>query len=97
MATIGNFSTDGDGFTGTLSTLTLKAKAAILPNRKVNDRAPDFRVYAAGIEVGAAWRRTSQAQRDYLSIKVDDPSFPDAIYCRLITLKDGAHRLIWDR
>ena len=41
MATIGNFTADKDGFTGTLRTLTLNVKAKLVPNDKGdNEHAP---------------------------------------------------------
>ena len=98
MANIGNFTRDGDSFSGAITTLALKAKATIQPNSKTNDLAPDYRVYAGGAEIGAAWAKTSQGDhRPYLSVKLDDPSFPGAIYCRLIELENGQHRLLWSR
>lgn len=97
MANIGQFTRDGENFTGVINTLALKAKATIQPNDKANDLAPDFRVYAGGAEIGAAWVKTSRGERAYLSVKLDDPSFAGAIYCRLIELSNGQHRLLWSR
>ena len=54
MATIGNFTRDGNAFTGTIVTLALKSKATFQPIDKANENAPDFRIYAAGVEIGAA-------------------------------------------
>lgn len=45
----------------------------------------------------AAWSKTSEAQRPYLAIKLDDPSFAGSIYCRLIGREDGSHLLLWSR
>ncbi len=98
MTTIGTFTKDESGFTGTITTFALKAKAAIRPVRKTAEHAPDYRVYASGVEIGAAWERTSEAKKPYLSIKLDDPSFASAIFCRLIGNADGdSHQLIWSR
>jgi uncharacterized protein (DUF736 family) len=97
MTTIGTFNRDGDGFTGTIATLAIKAKAAIRPNAKTVENAPDFRIYASGVEIGAAWAKTSEADKPYLSIKLDDPSFPEAIFCRLVGKSDGSHLLVWSR
>lgn len=97
MASIGNFTRDGDIFSGAITTLALKAKASIHPNTKANPQAPDFRVYAGGAEIGAAWVKTSKGERPYLSVKLDDPSFAGAIYCRLIELESGKHQLLWSR
>ena len=97
MTTIGTFNREGDGFAGTITTLALKAKAAIRPNIKKAEHAPDYRIYASGTEIGAAWERVSEAKKPYLSIKLDDPSFATAIYCRLIQREDNSHTLIWSR
>ncbi|MFZ3173823.1 MAG: DUF736 domain-containing protein, partial [Thiobacillus sp.] len=52
---------------------------------------------ASGLEVGAAWKKVSQAERPYVSCSLDDPSFPATIYARLIEGEDGTHNLIWSR
>ena len=51
------------------------------------------------IELGAAWQKTAkESERDYLSVKLDDPSFPAPIYATLIEVdgQDGL-QLIWSR
>ena len=60
MANIGTFTRDGDSYSGAITTLALKAKATFQPNTKANDLAPDYRVYAGGAEIGAAWMKTSR-------------------------------------
>jgi uncharacterized protein (DUF736 family) len=98
MANIGTFTAEKDGFTGTLRTLTLNVKVKLVPNDKGdNENAPDFRLQAAGHDIGAAWKKTSEAGRDYLSVTIDDPSFPATVYARLIEGEDGTHDLIWSR
>ncbi len=97
MTTIGTFTRDGDGFAGTITTLALKAKATIKPNEKKGENAPDYRVYSAGVEIGAAWSKTSEAGKPYLAVKLDDPSFAAAIFCRLILREDGDPLLVWSR
>ena len=98
MATIGTFTADKDGYTGTLRTLTLNVKAKLVPNDKGDkENAPDFRIQASGYDVGAAWKKTSEAGRAYVSCTVDDPSFPATVYARLIEEEDGTHTLIWSR
>jgi uncharacterized protein (DUF736 family) len=98
MANIGTFTRDGDKFSGAITTLALKAKATFQPITKTKPKMPDYRVYAGGAEIGAAWTMASRdQQRPYLSVKLDDPSFGDAIYCRLVELEDGRHQLLWSR
>lgn len=100
MAIIGTFTAQDAQFMGKLETLTLSQPAEIRGVEKDNDKAPDFRVYAseAGFVVGAAWKKTSREGRDYLSVKLDDPSFPAPIYASLIeTDEAGKYQLIWSR
>ena len=98
MANIGTFTADKDGYTGTLRTLTLNVKVKLVPNDKgESSKAPDYRLQAAGNDFGAAWRKTSEAGREYLSVTLDDPSFPATVYARLIENEDGTHDLLWSR
>jgi uncharacterized protein (DUF736 family) len=97
MATIGNFTREGSDFTGTITTLSLKAKAVIKPVLKFSENAPDFRIFAAGVEIGAAWSATSKSEKRYLSAKLDDPSFAGAIYARLVGIDGDNQILIWNR
>ena len=97
MTTIGTFKQDENGFVGTIATLTVKAKAAFRRNAKTVDNAPDYRVYASGVEIGAAWSKRSEADRPYLSVKLDDPSFAGSIFCRLVGTDNGDHVLVWSR
>jgi uncharacterized protein (DUF736 family) len=98
MAQIGTFTrSDNGSFTGTIRTLSLNVKATLRPSDKDTDKAPDYRVVAGTIECGAAWKKTSRDDREYLSIKLDDPSFPAPIYASLIEGDNSEHRLIWSR
>jgi uncharacterized protein (DUF736 family) len=77
--------------------LTLNVKVKLVPNDKGDkENAPDFRLQAAGRDIGAAWKKSS-AGRDYLSVSLDDPSFPATVYARLIEGEGGTHDLIWSR
>ncbi|WP_116137118.1 DUF736 domain-containing protein [Trinickia diaoshuihuensis] len=98
MANIGTFTAEKDGYNGTLRTLTLNVKVKLVPNDKGDkESAPDFRLQAAGHDIGAAWKKTSEAGRDHLSVTLDDPSFSATVYARLIEGEDGTHDLIWSR
>ena len=99
MAQIGTFTRDDNGaFAGTIKTLTLNVKATIKPCDRDNDRAPDFRVTATGVEFGAGWSRTArETGAEYLSLKLDDPSFTAPIYANLFEGDDGEFTLIWSR
>ena len=97
MATIGTFTKTGESFTGAVKTLSINAKTTIKPADKASDKAPDYRVFAGSVEFGAAWKKTSNEGRDYLSVKLDDPSFPAPIYATLVEGEDDNHSLIWSR
>ena len=97
MAQIGSFTRGENGiYTGEIRTLTLRVKATIRPVERENDKAPDHRVNAGGVEFGAGWTKAArETGAEYLSLKLDDPSFPAPIYATL-TLGDlGYHLLFW--
>lgn len=98
MANIGTFTAQNGSYTGTVRTLTLNVKVKFVPSEKASENAPDYRVVAGnGLEIGAAWKKVSKAERPYLSVTLDDPSFPVTLYARLVEGGDGAHNLIWSR
>ena len=98
MAIIGTFVADGDTFTGTLKTLTLNTKATLRSVEKESEKSPDFRLSTGDMDVGAGWKKTSREGRDYISVKLDDPSFPAPIYATLSeTDAPGEYALIWSR
>lgn len=99
MATIGTFTKTENGYTGAVKTLTLNVKARIVAAEKSNDKAPDFRVFAGPTEFGAAWKKkANETGREYLSLKLDDPSFPAPIYASLVEIEgEDSLSLIWSR
>lgn len=99
MATIGTFTKANNGsFTGTIKTATLNLKTTIRPIENDSEKAPDYRVTVGSFEFGAGWQKTSREQRDYVSIKLDDPSFPVPIYAMLVETETvGEYALIWSR
>ena len=99
MATIGTFTASDNGYTGWLKTLTLNIKARFAASEKDNDKAPDYRIFAGATEFGAAWKKTARdSDREYLSVKLDDPSFPAPIYASLVKVEgDEGFALIWSR
>ena len=102
MAVIGTFTATRDGgWAGTIRTLMIDVKVRLVPNdNRDNMRVPDFRVFAGGSEVGAAWReRTSdESPREYLRMRLDDPSFQEPISVAVFASPDGstAH-VVWNR
>ena len=59
MATIGTFTSNGNGFTGSIRTLTLNVKAKLTRVENPSEKGPHFRIFAGTVELGAAYRRSS--------------------------------------
>ncbi|CCM79449.1 DUF736 domain-containing protein [Rhizobium mesoamericanum] len=99
MATIGIFTTTENGFDGSIRTLALNIKARIARIETPSDKGPHFRIYAGNVEFGAAWQKhSSESNRDYLSVKLDDPSFSAPIYATLAEVEgEEGYHLIWSR
>lgn len=100
MATIGSFKKIGSDFQGEIVTLSLQTKGVrIVPEaNRTNENAPSHRVFVGRAEIGAAWSKCSEEGRDYLSLKLDDPSFNAPIYANLFNDEDGdGFSLIWSR
>ena len=100
MANIGSFKKSGSEFQGEIVTLSVQTKnVRIVPEtNRANDNAPSHRVYVGRAEIGAAWSKRSNEGRDYLSVKLDDPSFNAPIYANLFDDEDGdGYTLIWSR
>jgi uncharacterized protein (DUF736 family) len=100
MANIGSFKKSGNEFQGEIVTLSLQTKnVRIVPETtRGNDNAPSHRVYVGRAEIGAAWSKRSNEGRDYLSLKLDDPSFNAPIFANLFDDEDGeGYTLIWSR
>ena len=84
-ATIGTFTGSNNGFTGSVKTLKLNVKATFVASEKDNDEAPDYRIRAGATKFRAAWKKTArETDREYLSVKLDDPSSPAPIYASLV-------------
>ena len=101
MATIGTFKKTGSNeFGGEIVTLSVQAKGVrIVPDlRASGENAPSHRVLVGRAEIGAAWSKRSNEGRDYLGLKLDDPSFTAPIFANLFDDEDGdTHSLIWSR
>ena len=91
---------DLDVAQGEIVTLSVQTKnVRIVPEtNRANDNAPSHRVYVGRVEIGAAWSKRSNEGRDYLSVKLDDPSFNAPIYANLFDDEDSeGYTLIWSR
>ena len=102
---IGNFTYNKakDTYTGEIRTLTLhRSKVAFRPTQGKNGKGPDYRVIVEGapgaVELGAAWKRTSEAGREFLSVSLDDPALSHPLSAALMPAEDGHGAiLIWSR
>ncbi len=101
MATIGTFKKTGNNeFVGEIVTLSVQARnVRIVPETgRSAENAPSHRVFVGRAEIGAAWSKRSNEGRDYLSLKLDDPSFTAPIFANLFDDEDGeGYSLIWSR
>ena len=101
MTTIGTFAPSKDGFLrGTIRTLTLNlTKVTLEPVTSDHESAPAFRIFANGLELGAAWAKTAkESGRVYHQVRLDDASFPAPDFATLIENEEGsAYSLIWTR
>ncbi|AHE55583.1 DUF736 domain-containing protein [Sphingomonas sanxanigenens] len=103
MPAIGYVTRDGNGFKGQLKTLSIRTDIEIIPNTgKSGDTQPDYRVSAAGVEVGAGWiRRGEMSGKDYVSLSLAAPEFgPRRLYANLGRAAgqddDHAFAIIWN-
>ena len=100
MANIGSFKKVGSELQGEIVTLSVQTKGVrIVPEtNRANDTTPSHRIFVGRAEIGAAWSKRSNEGRDYLSVKLDDPSFNAPIYANLVDDEDGeGFTLIWSR
>ena len=103
MSAIGYVTRSGEGFKGQLKTLSIRTDVEIVPNvRKANDRQPDYRVMANGVEVGAGWNRRSETTgNDYVSLSLAAPEFgPRRLYANLVRpageKRDDRFAILWN-
>ena len=100
MAIIGTFIKTDDAFVGTIRTLTINAKSKImLVKEKKNDKAPDYRIVAAGADLGCGWMEESKDDgKPYLAVKLDDPSFANPIRAAFFPNdEEGTGTMVWSR
>jgi uncharacterized protein (DUF736 family) len=101
MAIIGTFKKVGtNGYEGDFAMLALQVKGVriVAEQNRTKDDAPSHRIFVGRAEIGAAWTKTSEKQEEYLSLKLDDPSFTAPVYANLIKDKEtGDFSAIWSR
>jgi uncharacterized protein (DUF736 family) len=96
MSIIGTFTKTADGFTGAINTLSLNVPSVEFQAVEKKGGGPDFRIMSGATVLGAAWKKTSKANRDYISVKLDDPSLPRSVSAALFDGEDG-YNLVWSR
>ena len=99
MATIGTFRQKDGKWTGTIRTMTINVKAQMVPVTDKAEAGPDYRIFAGGAELGAAWRHESKdGETPYLAVKLDDPSFAGPMRAAFFeNEKDGTGVMVWNR
>jgi uncharacterized protein (DUF736 family) len=102
MSVIGTFTPAKDGgWTGSIHTLTINAKLRFVPNdNRDSDTAPAFRIFIGRSRVGDAWsaRSNGDTPKDYLRVRLDDPSLPEPMSAALFQSDDGTGaQLVWSR
>lgn len=100
MAPIGFFTKVGHDFHGEIITLSFHAKRVLIvadPHRS-NENAPTHRVCIGAAEIGAAWTKYSEEGRQYLSLKLDDPTLGAPFYANLLAENScESFTLLWSR
>lgn len=99
MTKIGSFTKTASGeYQGAIVTLSVQAQSVrIVPDANASGNAPSHRVLIGEAEVGAAWSKSTQDDRPYLSVKLDDPTFTGPIFAQLFAGEGEAHDLVWSR
>jgi uncharacterized protein (DUF736 family) len=102
VAIIGNFTLAKDGgWTGIIRTITIHAKLRLVPNdNRDNEQAPKLLAFIGQSRVGDAWeaRTNTDPAKEYLQIKLDDPSWSGPISLALFPSEDGSKaQLVWNR
>jgi uncharacterized protein (DUF736 family) len=104
MAIIGNFTFDKkkNTYTGDIVTLSFEKRGVMfIPTEKSGDKEPDYRVTvgteAGPVELGAAWKRTSERGQDFVSVALDGPLLAAPFNAALFPDKDGNASLVWNR
>ena len=101
---IGSFIRTANGYEGMIETATLDIRISIIPvETSADEKAPNWRVHRGtdgeGPEIGAGWNETSERAGDYVSLRIDDPSFAEPIRAALFQNANDAASwsLRWNR
>ena len=102
MSVIGTFMPAADGgWIGRIRTLAIDAKVRFVPNdNREKENAPAFRVFVGRSRIGDAWPTCwgGDSSKDYLRVRLDDPSLPEPIVAALFPSENGKEaQLVWSR
>ena len=102
MAVIGTFiPAKYGGWIGRIRTLTINTNVRFAPNdNRENNASPTFRVFVGYSHIGEAWATHSNGNppKDYLRVRIDDPSLAQPLNAALFPGCDGRRaRLVWKR
>lgn len=100
MPTIGQLKkTDMDdpAFTGRIRTLTFNLSLTLRPLPQRQESSPSFEVCAEGVTIGSAWKKVSDRGDKFLSLTLDDPSWPAALNLAAFPGEDGILDVVWTR
>ena len=85
------------GYSGRIRTPSLNTEVVIVgAEPSETETAPDYRVHAGseeGPEIGAGWKRSSDKAGDFVSVQLDDPTFPQPIRANLF--QNGDDKTSW--
>ena len=94
---IGKFTKLDNGYEGAIATVMLNMAVTFEAQVKKTEKSPDYRVFSNGLEIGAGWSKISKNKTPYIDILLDDPTFSQAINCRLFDETEGSAILHWNR
>lgn len=101
MSVIGTFKRNGQDYTGEILTREVQESNVriVREEQRSSDDSPTHRVFCGRAEIGAGWTKTKRdGGGDYLSLKLDDPSFTQPIFANLwADEQSGDFKLIWSR
>jgi uncharacterized protein (DUF736 family) len=102
MTVIGIFMPTKDGgWIGDIHTLSIKAKLRFVPNdNRIAENAPTFHIFVSRTHIGDAWpaRTHSDPPKDYLRVRLDDPTLPAPLTAAFFRSEDTMRaQLLWRR
>jgi len=92
-----------DSFSGDISTLHFQfSPVEITPAEKTSDKGPDYRLVSATahghVELGAAWKRTSDQGREFISVSLDAPLLDAPLNAAMFLSESGTTAsMVWNR